>query len=94
MNIHPLAALIPRMSQEEYDTLRDDIAAHGFIPIPLHGTVITSHDMQVSGLDMIVAGKARLQVKCDFYGGEKRFNPNCTGNLYLQVAELNPLKAY
>ncbi len=29
MDIHPLAALIPKMSQEEYDTLRDDIAAHG-----------------------------------------------------------------
>ncbi len=67
---------------------------HGFVPIPLHGTEVASYGMQISGLDLIVSGKARIQVKCDFYGGETRFHPECTGNLFLQVAELNPLKAY
>lgn len=35
--LHPLAALIPAMSDEEYDRLRDDIAANGLIdPITLY----------------------------------------------------------
>jgi len=67
---------------------------HGYVPIPLHGNIIHKQTVQVEGIDLVVSGQARIQVKCDFYGGEKRFHPDCTGNLYLQVAEANPLKQY
>jgi len=37
MDIHPLAALIPKMTQDEYDALRDDIAANGlYEPIRIY----------------------------------------------------------
>jgi len=49
--------------------------------------------MQISGDDIIVdlgANRVHIQVKCDFRGGDKALGG--TGNLYLQVAERNPLK--
>jgi hypothetical protein len=48
-------------------------------------------DIQVSGTDMIVVGKWRIQVKCDYKAGPR---PKGTGNLYVQVAERNPLKRF
>jgi len=49
--------------------------------------------MQIRGDDIIVdlgANRVHIQVKCDFKGGDKALGG--TGNLYLQVAERNPLK--
>lgn len=43
--------------------------------------------IQVSGVDLLVSGQWRIQVKCDFYGGSR---PQGTGNLFLQTAERNP----
>jgi hypothetical protein len=46
-------------------------------------------DVQVQGTDILVFCRKKIQVKCDFDGGDK---PAGTGNLFLQRAERNPLK--
>jgi len=50
--------------------------------------------LQIDGDDIIVAMGStivRIQVKCDYRGGAAELGG--TGNLYLQIAERNPLKA-
>ena len=49
-------------------------------------------DLQIQGTDIVVHANQRIQVKCDYRGGEG--HPRCTGNLFLQVAERNPLGHY
>lgn len=43
--------------------------------------------MQIKGTDIVQFGKWRIQGKCDYYAGE-----GGTGNLFLQIAERNPMK--
>jgi|TARA_R110000824_G_C14859724_1_gene641039 hypothetical protein len=52
------------------------------------GDVDESKDatIQIAGTDIVVAGRWRIQVKCDYDAG-----PGGTGNLFLQTAECNPL---
>ena len=64
----------------------------GSFPFPLSPHDIGDHDLQISGMDIIVRMTARIQVKCDWAGGLP--SPPGTGNLYLQVAESNPLGKY
>jgi hypothetical protein len=45
--------------------------------------------VQIAGTDIVVCCKQRIQVKCDYNAGDA---PGCTGNIYLQTAERNPLK--
>lgn len=60
MNTHPLAALIPAMSDDEYARLRDDIAANGLIdPITLYE-------------DQVLDGRHRLRA-CEDAGVNPRF---------------------
>lgn len=47
--------------------------------------------VQLQGTDIVVCCQKKIQVKCDWYAGEK---PEGTGNLFLQIAERNPLKRY
>lgn len=57
---------------------------------PLMGAIPkepTTMEAQVKGIDLIVSGTWKIQVKCDWNAGE-----NGTGNLYLQIAERNPLR--
>jgi len=61
----------------------------GYFPLPIEPINIGSPAIQRQGIDLIVEGKWRIQVKCDFKAGD---GPNCTGNLYLQTAELNPFR--
>ena len=61
----------------------------GRFPFPCKPEVIEDLDLQVNGLDIIVAMNTRVQVKCDYYGGPKKFGG--TGNLFLQTHECNPL---
>lgn len=51
-----------------------------------------THDtkMQISGTDLIVWHKTRIQVKCDWNAGDG--GATCTGNIYIQTAERNPLR--
>lgn len=60
----------------------------GRFPLPANPLIVEDIDMQRSGLDVVVKGKWRIQVKCDYYCGN---GVGCTGNLFLQVAECNPL---
>ena len=50
-----------------------------------------SQHLEISGTDILLWCKRKIQVKCDYYCGEK---PNGTGNLFLQKAERNPLKRH
>ena len=52
----------------------------------------TSIDAQLRGSDLVVSNSCTVQVKCDWRGGSWRLGG--TGNLYLQIAESNPNKAY
>lgn len=61
----------------------------GYFPLPVDPRVILDADLQIAGTDIIVQAKYRIQVKCDYEGGEGMI---CTGNLYLQTAEINPFK--
>jgi len=46
-------------------------------------------EVQRQGTDILIFCRKRVQVKCDYDGGDK---PDGTGNLFLQRAERNPLK--
>jgi len=72
---------------------------HGLLPVPMNGRQVTDEDIQKLGQDiLVIKGHAidqediRIQVKCDYPGGEKHLGG--TGNLFLQVSECNPLRIY
>lgn len=50
-----------------------------------------STKLQILGTDLLVYHKSRIQVKCDLAGG---VGIGCTGNLFLQTAERNPLRLH
>lgn len=52
---------------------------------------VSDYDLQVSGVDVLVSGRWHIQVKCDYKGGEGA--AGCTGRLFLQTQECNPLRA-
>jgi hypothetical protein len=65
---------------------------------PLFGSpeIVENTEIQVKGIDVIVTSKVRIQVKCDFDGGEPTsegpVGKRVTGNLFLQTAECNPFR--
>lgn len=61
----------------------------GYFPLPVDPKIVLDADMQIAGTDIVVQAKFRIQVKCDYEGGKGMI---CTGNLYLQTAEINPFK--
>jgi hypothetical protein len=50
-------------------------------------------NLQIKGTDLMLTVQWKIQVKCDYWAG-RGDDGQGTGNLYLQVAELNPLKRY
>lgn len=63
----------------------------GWFPLlAVHAEDSTDFDLQVSGVDILIAGKWRIQVKCDYKSG---IGNGCTGKLWLQTHECNPLRA-
>lgn len=62
----------------------------GRFPLWLHAEEDDAQSIQIKGTDIVVWCKKRVQVKCDYRSGDK---PLGTGNLYLQKAERNPLRA-
>lgn len=66
----------------------------GRFPLWLEGCFVTDVEMQTTGTDVIVQGKWKIEVKCDYRASMERGEPHplCTGNLFLQVAERNPLR--
>lgn len=69
---------------------------HGLCPIPTPNQEVLSHEMQINGTDILVRKGTRqevkIQVKCDFTGGRRDIGGS--GNLYLQTAEINPLRMH
>jgi hypothetical protein len=65
---------------------------NGRFPIWVHPEIIEDADLQISGTDILVRAKTKIQVKCDYRAGTGA--PGCTGNLFLQIAESNPFKRY
>ena len=49
-------------------------------------------EIQIKGVDIIVRMNKLIQVKCDWSAGPKE--KGGTGNLFLQIAESNPLKRH
>jgi len=62
--------------------------------LPKYGTSCTdaSDAEQLRGIDLLTDMGHSIQVKCDYRGGEKI--KGGTGNLFVQVAESNPLKQH
>jgi len=65
----------------------------GWIPLP-YVLAVESKDLRVqrSGIDILLWGHHRIQVKCDWYAGPVAHGG--TGNLFLQEAEVNPRRRY
>ena len=59
----------------------------GRFPFWMDATEDQRENIQISGTDILVFCKKRVQVKCDYPVGK-------TGNLFLQKNERNPLKRY
>jgi hypothetical protein len=64
----------------------------GKFPIWIDATESPDVVLQITGTDVIIFNKTRIQVKCDWRCGNERPWPECTGNLFLQKSERNPLK--
>ncbi|MFA7463227.1 MAG: hypothetical protein WCY59_08810 [Anaerovoracaceae bacterium] len=70
----------------------------GLLPIPTESEIVEERDIQISGTDIFVRANSlkerdvHIQVKCDFDGGRKELGG--TGNLFLQVKEINPFGLY
>lgn len=67
----------------------------GHFPLPMHPMIVKDVEMQREGDDIIVQSRHRIEVKCDFRGGGTwTRGGDVTGNLFLQVAECNPLRQW
>lgn len=66
----------------------------GWFPFFVATEEVRDDMLQIEGTDIYVNAKMKIQVKCDFEGGEPkrlgRKGERVTGNLFLQVAECNP----
>lgn len=63
-----------------------NVIKHGKFPFSVEGwNNVEDLNLQIEGVDLLVMGDRRVQVKCDWNGGDR---PG-TGNLFLQIAELN-----
>ena len=63
----------------------------GRFPFWLDATEDERHNVQILGTDILVFCRKKVQVKCDYYAGDKPFG---TGHLFFQRAECNPLRRY
>ena len=63
----------------------------GRFPFWLDASEDERQNIQLEGTDILVFCKKRIQVKCDYRGGDA---PAGTGNLFLQKNERNPLKKH
>jgi hypothetical protein len=59
----------------------------GCFPLSITGEEVADANMQISGTDILINLKTRIQVKCDWRAGP---GPNGTGNLFIQTEECNP----
>ena len=68
----------------------------GRFPLWFDGEFINDVDMQTTETDIRIRGQWKIEVKCDYRASKEKGTPHprCTGNLFLQVAERNPLKMH
>lgn len=68
----------------------------GRFPLWFEGEFAMDLETQLKGSDISASGKWSIEVKCDFRASEQPGKPDarCTGNLFLQTAERNPLRRF
>lgn len=68
----------------------------GRFPIWFDGQFMNDLETQITGTDILIAGRWHIEVKCDYRASEVwgQPHPKCTGNLFLQTAERNPLRRF
>lgn len=66
----------------------------GRFPLWIEADEDDRHSIQILGTDIVVFAKQKIQVKCDWFAGRKEWNSRCSGNVYIQISEKNPLKRY
>jgi hypothetical protein len=69
-----------------------ELLKHGRFPLWIEAEEAEDKTIQIKGTDIIITANKRIQVKCDYCAGEKTWASGCTGNLFIQTAEINPLK--
>jgi hypothetical protein len=63
----------------------------GRFPLWLDSFEDKRQNIQISGADIVLFCRKKIQVKCDYYCGRSASEGgNGTGNLFLQMAEINP----
>jgi hypothetical protein len=85
----------PTMSTSEKGALAVEFVVtllkYGRFPLWIAATESDDGSVQIAGTDIVVAAHKRIQVKCDWKSGDP---PLGTGNVFLQTAEVNPLKLH
>lgn len=69
-----------------------ELLENGWLPLPVVIDPTDDKAIQVAGTDILVNSNLKLQVKCDYKGGNVNFKGS--GFLFLQTAELNPYKRW
>ena len=64
----------------------------GHFPLVVDPSIVTATKLQYEGLDIVLGVTARIQVKCDYAGGETTLGG--TGNLFIQTHECNPYQQH
>lgn len=65
----------------------------GRFPLWVEGELVNELAVQITGTDIVVKGNWKIEVKCDYRASAERGRPHerCSGFLFLQSAERNPL---
>lgn len=66
----------------------------GRFPLWISASNDERESVQVKGTDVVVFAKQLIQVKCDLKAGLKKHSLRCTGNLFIQTRERNPLRKH
>lgn len=61
----------------------------GRFPLWINAQEDDRKSIQISGIDIIVFAKKKIQVKCDYLAGPREIK-GCSGNLFVQTHEKNP----
>lgn len=79
-----------------------ELLKHGLFPLWVNADDDDRKSIQLHGTDVVVFARQRIQVKCDYRAGwvndgtirKHPGHPMCTGNLFLQDYERNPLQRH
>jgi hypothetical protein len=83
----------PNVKGEKAVRVAEHLLRMGRFPLWIpDATESTDPNIQRSGTDILLCGGWKIQVKCDYFAGPKKRGG--TGNLFLQIAEINPLRLF